>query len=203
MNTKNAFIQRIVAFVFVAVFTLSAFGVSLGQSAVGNNSASFAPVSVAYAAEDNGPGGIFDAIVSDPDKNGNITITSRLRAGNEVAHPEAKHRAGSTVAHIHDKGIVCSCLRRNNESVSRGELSLGFLFFPYFAYHRPVSYMDTKIRKGKWKRWKYLICPTLEKSCHRNTPSMSLDMTAFCSFVETIMAAGICVHNARSASGWW
>ena len=75
MNTKNAFIQRIVAFVFVAVFTLSAFGVSLGQSAVGNNSASFAPVSVAYAAEDNGPGGIFDAIVSDPDKNGNITIT--------------------------------------------------------------------------------------------------------------------------------
>ena len=75
MNTKNAFIQRIVAFVFVAVLTLSAFGVSLGQSAVGNNSASFAPVSVAYAAEDNGPGGIFDAIVSDPDKNGNITIT--------------------------------------------------------------------------------------------------------------------------------
>lgn len=70
---KNAVKTRIMAFMLMAVAMVSTFGLSLSNSVAKGNSASFAPVSVAYAATGN-PAGIFDEIVEVDTNNTNNPV---------------------------------------------------------------------------------------------------------------------------------
>lgn len=94
---KNAVKSRIMAFMLMALVAVSTFGMSLSQSAVGNNSASFAPVSVAYA-DNEGLGGIFDVV--GVDRNDKIVFDETKVSGADEWKPAQLVSKSKTIAMI-------------------------------------------------------------------------------------------------------